>query len=79
MAEGAAVAETPEELYRRALAAADDEGRLPLPPLHEWETFPFDGDLQTRPLLPPLESERPRLGDGGAECWRCERGDADAL
>jgi diadenosine tetraphosphate (Ap4A) HIT family hydrolase len=79
VAEGAAVAETPEELYRRALAAADAEGRLPVPRVHEWETFPFDGDLRTRPLLPPLAAERPRRGEGGAECWRCERGDADAL
>ena len=79
MARGAPVAESPEELYQRALAAADAEGRLPVPPVHEWETFPFDGDLRTRPLLPPLASERPRLGEGGAECWRCDRGDADAL
>ena len=79
MARGAPVAESPEELYERALAAADAEGRLPVPPVHEWETFPFDGDLRTRPLLPPLASERPRLGEGGAECWRCDRGDADAL
>jgi diadenosine tetraphosphate (Ap4A) HIT family hydrolase len=79
VAEGAHVAETPEELYERALAAADAGGRLPLPPLDEWETFPFEGDLRTRPLLPPLPAERPRLGEGGVACWRCERGGDDAI
>ena len=79
MAEGADVAETPEELYRRALAAADADGRLPLPPVETWETFPFEGDLRARPLQPPLPAERPRLGEGGTGCWRCERGDDDAL
>ena len=79
MAEGGLVAETPEELYERALSAADADGRLPLPPLAEWETFPFEGELLTRPLLPPLPAERPRLGEDGSDCLRCEQGDDDAL
>jgi diadenosine tetraphosphate (Ap4A) HIT family hydrolase len=79
VAGGAAVAETPEELFERALAAADAEGRLPVPPVETWETFPFEGDLRTRPLLPPLPAERPRHGEGGADCRRCELGDADAI
>ena len=40
---GWGVAESAEELYRRALAAADADGRLPIPPLDEWDTFPFEG------------------------------------
>ncbi len=70
--------EPAEELYRRALVAADPEGRLPLPPLDEWETFPFEGELRTRALLPPAD-ESPRHGAGGSECWRCAQGDADAI
>ena len=32
-----------------------------------------------RPLQPPVESEPPRNGAGGVDCWRCERGDQGAL
>lgn len=79
MAEGERIAETPEELYERALAAADVEGRLPLPPVDTWETFPFDGELRARPLLPPLPSEQPRLGEDAADCWRCALDEEDAI
>jgi diadenosine tetraphosphate (Ap4A) HIT family hydrolase len=79
VAEGGDVAETPEELYERALAAADEDGRLPTPPLHEWETFPFEGELRTRPLLPPRPAERARLGEDPSDCWRCQQGDEDAI
>lgn len=47
------MAESAEELYARALEAADDERRLPVPPLSEWETFPFEGEIRVRPLRPP--------------------------
>lgn len=73
-----AVGESAEELYARALAAADGERRLPLPPLGEWETFPFEGDIRVRPLCPPAE-EPPRLGEDPADCWRCKKGVADAI
>jgi len=42
------VPETPEELYARAV------GALRMPPVEEWETFPFDGDLRTRALQAPV-------------------------
>ena len=71
--------ESAEDIYERAKAAADEEGRLPMPPVGEWETFPFDGDISVRPLLEPLEAETPRRGEGGAGCFRCERGDSDAI
>jgi diadenosine tetraphosphate (Ap4A) HIT family hydrolase len=71
--------ETAEETYRRALEAADEDGRLAMPPVHEWETFPFEGDIRVRPLAPPVAEERPRSGAGGVACWRCERGDSDAV
>ena len=63
--------ETPEETYARALAAAEADVRLPLPPVEEWDTFPFEGDIRVR--------EPPRVGAGGADCWRCEHGDEDAI
>jgi diadenosine tetraphosphate (Ap4A) HIT family hydrolase len=66
--------ETPEELHARALAQG-----LTRPPVEEWETFPFEGELRVRELLPPVEREQPRRGEGGIDCGRCERGDADAI
>ena len=73
------MSETAEQIYERAMAAADADGRLPMPPVEDWDTFPFEGDLRVRPLLPPAD-EPPRLGEGGRDdCWRCQRGDAGAL
>jgi diadenosine tetraphosphate (Ap4A) HIT family hydrolase len=73
------VGETPEELYRRAQEAVGPDGRLGMPPLQEWETFPFEGDIRVRPLQPPVDEEQPRRGEGGVDCWRCERGDDEAV
>jgi diadenosine tetraphosphate (Ap4A) HIT family hydrolase len=58
--------ESPEVLHARALR----EG-LRRPPVEEWETFPFDGDLRVRELLPPVDVERARIGEGETECWAC--------
>jgi diadenosine tetraphosphate (Ap4A) HIT family hydrolase len=74
-----AVAESAEEIFRRAEQAAGADGRLPMPHVDEWETFPFDGDIRVRPLVPPVAEEPPRYGAGGVDCGRCKRGDADAL
>lgn len=71
--------ETPEELYRRAQDAARSDDRLAMPPVDEWETFPFEGELRVRPLQPPVDAEKPRFGAGGVDCGRCERGDEAAL
>ena len=57
--------ETPEQLYERAVAA------LRMPPVEEWETFPFDGQMRPRPLQPPAESDPPRFGSGGVDCRSC--------
>jgi diadenosine tetraphosphate (Ap4A) HIT family hydrolase len=46
-----------------------------MPPVEEWETWPFDGELRPRALLPPVERERPRFGEGGADCDRCAAAD----
>jgi diadenosine tetraphosphate (Ap4A) HIT family hydrolase len=61
--------ETPEQLYERAKDA------LRTPPVEEWETWPFDGELRLRPLLPPIEEETPRRGAGGVDCWACTASD----
>jgi hypothetical protein len=50
-----------------------------MPPVEEWESFPFDGDLRPRALAPPVERERPRHGEGGADCRRCAAGDDEYL
>jgi diadenosine tetraphosphate (Ap4A) HIT family hydrolase len=70
--------ETADELYARALAAADAEGRLATPPLADWETFPFEGDIRVRPLRPPAD-EPPRLGEDASDCWRCRLRGEDAI
>jgi len=63
--------ETPEELYTRV---ADS---LRMPPVGEWETFPFDGDMRPRALKPPIDLEVPRTGAGGIDCRACSRPDSD--
>jgi diadenosine tetraphosphate (Ap4A) HIT family hydrolase len=72
------VGESAEDLYARALEAADADGRLPMPPVGDWETFPFEGEIRVRPLLPPAD-EPPRLGEDPADCWRCRLGDEDVI
>jgi hypothetical protein len=36
-----------------------------MPPVETWDTFPFDGELMPRALLPPVAQEEPRRGVGG--------------
>ena len=65
--------ETPEAFHARASAA------LRTPPVETWESWPFRGEAQPRALEPPVEQEKPRFGEGGDDCWRCSRGDEDAI
>ena len=65
--------ETPEELYERV------KDSLRMPPVEEWDTFPFDGEMTPRRLLPPVEKEEPRFGEGGVNCRRCAAGDDDYI
>jgi diadenosine tetraphosphate (Ap4A) HIT family hydrolase len=65
--------ETPEQLYARV--AAD----LRMPPVEEWDTFPFDGEMRPRALQPPLDREKARAGEGGVECHACEAPDSRYL
>src|SRR3954447_3727198 len=57
--------ETPEELYARAA------GALRMPPVEEWDPFPFEGDMRPRALRPPTEHDPPRRGIGGVDCHAC--------
>jgi len=63
------VPETPEQLWERAHDA------LRMPPLDEWETFPFDGAMTPRALAPPVDREAPRHGENGVDCRRCALAD----
>jgi diadenosine tetraphosphate (Ap4A) HIT family hydrolase len=67
----ALVPETPEDLYERAKDA------LRTPPVEEWETWPFEGELRPKALLPPDAAEPPRHGEGGVECWACDTADSE--
>jgi diadenosine tetraphosphate (Ap4A) HIT family hydrolase len=63
------VPETPEELYERV------KDSLRMPPVEEWDTFPFDGEMTLRALRPPVQREEPRFGEGGVDCRRCQAPD----
>jgi hypothetical protein len=59
--------ETPEQFYERS------KGALRMPPLEEWETFPFEGATRPRELLPPADDEKTRHGEGGIDCFACSK------
>ncbi|MCA1823548.1 MAG: hypothetical protein ABR520_11535 [Mycobacteriales bacterium] len=72
--------DTPAEFFARACAAADAEGRLPLPTQSSWEIFPFElQGLVSKPLEPPVDPEPPRSGEDPAECRRCAQPDDGAV
>jgi hypothetical protein len=64
--------ETPEQLHARAAAG------LRTPAVHEWDTWPFEGEIRPKALA-PLTPE-PRIhGEGGENCGACERPDDECL
>jgi hypothetical protein len=67
------VPETPEQFWERTHDA------LRIPPVEEWETWPFDGELRPRALAPPEADERARHGVGGRDCRRCAAADEEFL
>jgi diadenosine tetraphosphate (Ap4A) HIT family hydrolase len=66
------VPETPDELYRRAA------GALQVPPVDEWDSWPFEGELQPKALRAP-EPEPVIVGAGGVDCPACTKPDGDYL
>ena len=65
--------ETPEQIYERSVST------LRMPAVEKWMTFPFEGEMQPRTLLPPEPNERPRSGEGGVSCGRCAASDDEYL
>lgn len=67
------MAESAEEVHARVLAAADEHGRLPLPPVAEWDIFPWevvDGALAAKRLASPAPEEA-RHGADATDCRLC--------
>ena len=66
------VPETPEELHARAA------GALRVPPVEEWDSWPFEGELRPKALRPP-EPDPVIRGTGGVDCPACDRPDSEYL
>ncbi len=65
--------ESAEEVYARVVAAVGEGGRLPMPPVGEWDIFPWemvDGELKPKVLRPPGD-EPVRRGELAEDCDRC--------
>lgn len=77
------MAESPEALYARIVDQVGVEGRLPMPPVAEWEMFPWelvDGALQPKLVQPPLEAEPARWGEAPDKpCGACAGGTDDRV
>jgi len=66
------MSETPEQLHARAASA------LRTPPVHEWDTWPFEGEIRPK-ALEPLTPEPAIQGQGGVDCRACITPDAEYL
>ncbi|MBV1852720.1 hypothetical protein [Catellatospora tritici] len=66
----------PHEFYEHALAATDEQRRLPLSRMTGWDISPFEQDgLRVTALRPPVLPESPRQGEDPADCHSCQRQD----
>jgi diadenosine tetraphosphate (Ap4A) HIT family hydrolase len=67
--------ESAAQVHARVVESVGAEGRLPLPPIGEWDVFPWeavDGAVVPK-MLPEPGEERRRMGDeGGEPCKTCE-------
>jgi len=64
--------ETPEQLHARAAEA------LRIPPVQEWDGWPFEGELRPK-RLEPLTPEPEIHGQGGTDCRACAKPDSEYL
>jgi diadenosine tetraphosphate (Ap4A) HIT family hydrolase len=62
--------ETPDQLHARAADA------LRAPPVEQWDTWPFEGEVRPKPLA-PLTSEPAIQGQGGVDCRACAKPDGE--
>jgi diadenosine tetraphosphate (Ap4A) HIT family hydrolase len=53
-------------------------GALRTPPVREWDSWPFEGDVVPKTLRAP-EPEPARDGEGGRSCEACDKPDADYI
>jgi diadenosine tetraphosphate (Ap4A) HIT family hydrolase len=72
--------ESAEEVYARVVATVGEKGRLPMPPVHEWDMFPWevvDGQLLPKVVQAPLaDAEPPRWGESPDKpCGTCAGGE----
>lgn len=72
--------ESAEEIYARVTAAVGADGRLPMPPVEDWDIFPWEvvGGAMVPKVLPPPADEERRRGEGGVDCFQCA-GDGEAI
>ena len=64
---------SPEDFYQHAVAAADEERRLPLSRMAGWDISPFDLEgLRVAPLRPPVLPEVARKGEDPSACTACQ-------
>ena len=74
---------SPEEIYKKVVEQVGPDGRLPMPPVAEWDTFPWEqvGDTWLPKVVqPPLEEEPPRHGEGDRPCqWDGEQDPPHAI
>ena len=71
--------ESAEEVYARVVAHVGEGGRLPTPPVHEWDSFPWEGEIVAKVVQPPLVEEPARRGEAQQDCWRCEHQGTNAI
>jgi diadenosine tetraphosphate (Ap4A) HIT family hydrolase len=64
--------ESPEQFHARVADA------LRVPPVHEWDTWPFEGELRPK-ALEPLTPEPVIQGQGGTGCRACTKPDTEYL
>jgi hypothetical protein len=64
--------ESAQQIYDRAVDS------LQMPPLEEWDSWPFEGDLRPKTLDPPAP-EPTIQGQGGVDCRACGKPDSDYL
>lgn len=71
--------ESAEEVHARVVAAVGVNGRLPMPPVADWDIFPWElveGSLQPKVVQAPADEE-PRWGESADKpCGSCA-GDQD--